>query len=149
MGLYVDRLGRELEWKTAFATITFTGATGLGAVGTVLVFTVTGVVITDRIFPFCTVDLTEAAATATIALGIPASTAGIIAATTATAIDVNEFWLSTTPATAVDQAAAGITRTWFLADTTINCTVATQNVNGGTLEFWLRYMPLSVGATVV
>src|SRR3990167_10262985 len=78
-------------------TVTFTGAANLGEVGAVPLFTVTGEVLIERIVPFCTVNLTEAAPTATLALGVTGSTGLFIAATTATDIDANTFWVDTGP----------------------------------------------------
>src|SRR3990167_4013531 len=78
-------------------SVTFTGAANLGAVGAVPLFTVTGEVLVRAIAGFCTTNLTEAAPTATLALGVTGSTALFVAATTATAIDANLFWVDTVP----------------------------------------------------
>jgi len=128
-------------------TITFTGAANLGAVGAVPLFTVTGTVLVVYLVPQCTVDLTEALATATLALGVTGSTALFIAATTATAIDATEFWFSTTPT------AAGLALPAALKDIPIAAgiigTVAAQAVNGGTLRLDLWWVPVSSGSLIV
>lgn len=128
-------------------SITFTGAANLGAVGAVPLFTVTGSVEVLTIYPVCTVDLTEAAPTATLALGVTGSTSLFVAATTATTIDVGEVWLTTTPT------AAGIAIPAACKNIAINAniigTVAAQAVNGGALTVVVRYRPLSADGLVV
>ena len=81
----------HVDARVVRKTITFTGAANLGAVGAVPLFTITGKVIVLSISGLCTVNLTEAAPTATLALGVTGSTSLFIAATTATGIDVEEF----------------------------------------------------------
>lgn len=71
-------------------TVTFANTSG-----TVTVFTVTGVVAV-KISPVCITDLTSAAG-ANISLGTSDSTAGLVAATTATDIDAYELWYDATP----------------------------------------------------
>lgn len=133
-------------------TVTFTGAAGLGAVGAVPLFTVTGRIAVDRISAYCSTDLTEAGATATIALGTTTNTSRFIAATTATAIDAGEIWLTTTPtAGSLDfpSASAGATDpSSVMVSENIIATVAAQAVNGGVMEFYLEWTPLSAGASV-
>ena len=128
-------------------TITFTGAANLGAVGAVPLFTVTGEVLVEKIVPFCTTLLTEAAATATLALGVTGSTALFIAATTAVDIDADEFWVDTVPD------ANGIAIPAALKDIAITDniigTVATQAVNGGVLRVDVWWRPLSADGNVV
>lgn len=128
-------------------TITFTGAANLGAVGAVPLFTVTGTVLVVYLIPQCTVDLTEAAPTATLALGVTGSTSLFIAATTGTAIDANEYWFTTTPT------AAGLALPAALKDIPIGAniigTVAAQAVNGGAIRLDLWYLPVSSGSLVV
>jgi len=129
--------GNGARLRQARKAITFDGSAGTGAVGNVPLFTVTGEVLICFMVPFCTGSLTEAGATATIALGITGSTALFIAATNAVDIDINEFWVDTTPD------ANGIALPAELKDIVITDnivgTVATQNVNGGSLRidcFW-------------
>src|SRR3990167_1697702 len=114
-------------------TVTFTGAANLGEVGAVPLFTVTGEVLIERIVPICTVDLTEAAPTATLALGITGSTSLFIAATTGTAIDAGEFWMTTTP-TANGLALPAALKDIAITDNIIG-TVAAQAVNSGAIRF--------------
>ena len=129
------------------ATVTFTGAANLGAVGAVPLFTVTGEVVVERIVGFCTTNLTEAAPTATLALGVTGSTALFIAATTATGIDADLFWVSTTP-TANGIAIPAAAKDIAITDNIIG-TVATQAVNGGVLRVDVWWRPLSGDGSVV
>src|SRR5574343_542432 len=122
-------------------TVTFTGAANLGAVGAVPLFTVTGEVLVCYIVGFCTVLLTEAAPTATLALGVTGSTSLFIGATTATAIDANEFWVSTTP-TANGIAVPAACRDIVITDNII-ATVAAQAVDSGAVRGDVYWLPLS------
>src|SRR3972149_5642983 len=132
---YVRRTSKE---------ITFTGAAGLGAVGNVPLFTVTGEVLVVYLVPFTVLTLTEALATATLALGVTNSTALFIAATNAVNLTTGEFW---TESTGGGTAEAGIAVPAPLKDIAISSnivgTVATQAVNGGTVRFAVYYLPLS------
>jgi len=132
---YVRRTSKE---------ITFTGAAGLGAVGNVPLFTVTGEVLVVYLVPYTVLTLTEALATATLALGVTNLTSLFIAATNAVNLLTGEFW---TEATGGGTANAGIAVPAALKDIAITSnivgTVATQAVNGGTLRFDVYYLPLS------
>lgn len=133
-------------------TITFTGAAGAGAVGAVTVFTVTGRIRVDAITAYCTTLLTEGGATATVALGTTNQTSRFIAATTATAIDANEWWLTTTPTVgsldlvSASAGASDLSNVAVAED--IIVTVASQAVPSGVIEFYLEWSPLSAGASV-
>ena len=144
MGFEIIQAAKAL--RTSIASVTFDGTANKGQVGTVPYFTVTGEVLVAAMVPFCTGSLTEAAATATIALGVTGSTALFIAATTATEIDVNEFWVDTSPD------ANGIALPAALKDIVITdniiATVATQNVNGGTLRITVLWYPISADGNV-
>lgn len=122
-------------------SVTFTGASGLGAVGTVTYFNVTGEVLIERIVPYCSVDLTEAGATATCILGVTGSTSLFIGSTNATTIDAGEFWVSTTP-TANGIALPATMQNIVITDNVI-LTVGAQNVNGGALRIDVIWRPLS------
>src|SRR3990167_3179839 len=87
----------ERSARLVSKTITFTGAAGLGATGNVPLFTVTGEILVVVLLPTCTVNLGEAAPTATIALGVTGATSFFIAATTATDIDAGDIWTDATP----------------------------------------------------
>lgn len=138
---------RGARLHKATKSVTFDAGSGSGAVGSVAYFTVTGEVLVCFMVPFCTGSLTEAGATATIALGVTGSTALFIAATDAVDIDANEFWVDTAPD------ANGIAVPAALKDIAITdnviATVATQNVNGGALRIDLFWYPLSSNGLVV
>lgn len=123
-------------------TITFTGATGLGEVGAVPIFTITGQVCVVSITGICTVNLGEAApGSATLALGVTNSTSLFIAATAALDIDAGEIWVSSAPE------ANGIAMPSGLKDILIArniiATVAVANINAGAITFVVRYLPES------
>ena len=122
-------------------SITFTGAANLGAVGAVPIYTTTGEVEIISLVPFCTTLLTEAAPTATLALGVTGSTSLFIAATTATGIDANEFWVDTTP-DANGIAIPAALKNIAITDNIIG-TVAAQAVDAGVIRFDVWYRPLS------
>jgi hypothetical protein len=129
-------------------TATFTGAAGLGAVGAVDIFTVTGSVEIVRLVPQCTVLLTEAAPTgATIKLGVTGSTALFIAATNAIDIDAAEYWFSTTPVVGGDAIPDALKHVAITAD--VIATVAVAAVDGGAVRFDAIWRPLSSGGLVV
>lgn len=131
-------------------SITFTGAATLGAVGNVPLFTVTGEVVVVRLTPYTVLTLTEALATATLALGVTGSTALFIAATNAVNLLTGEFW---TEATGGGTANTGIAIPAALKDIVITSnivgTVGAQAINGGTLRFDLIWRPLSTDGNVV
>jgi hypothetical protein len=129
------------QTKRISKTITFTGGAGLGAVGAVPIFTTTGEVLIAALVPFCTTLLTEASATATLALGVTGSTSLFIAATNAVDIDANEFWVDTAP-DANGVAVPAALKDIAITDNVIG-TVAAQAVNGGVLRFDCYYVPLS------
>lgn len=134
-------------------TVTLTGAAGLGAVGAVPIFTVTGEVFISKIVPICTVDLVSAGG-GSLALGVTGSTSLFVGATTATAIDVGEFWLTTTPAAGGSQLHAGTTATVaggedFVITDNIIGTVSVADVTAGAIRFDVYYKPLSSDGTIV
>ena len=117
-------------------TVTFDGGSGSGAVGTVAVGTVTGSVLITHMAVRCKTLL--AGATATVELGSANNTAALIAQTTATDIDADEFWRDATPeaeiSPAIADAAVG-------ADLII--TVGTAAVSAGVLEIVYFWIPMS------
>ena len=135
--------------RHARVTIAFTGAAGLGAVGTVALFTITGRIWIDTLTAFCTEALAEAAASATVACGVAADTDAFIAVTNAIDIDLNEWWNSATPAAgAVTITGTGTTgpstlQKRKLVSTNIILTVAAQNITDGTIVFDVFYMPVT------
>jgi hypothetical protein len=134
--------GVSNESNLATKTIAFDGTAGKGAQGTATLFTVTGDVLVQA-FATCTEDL--AGASATISLGITGNATALIAATTATSIDVNMGWRDTTPSTNETLA----TSSTILQARNILFVVATADITDGTLNFYVLWRPLSSGASVV
>ena len=139
-----SRLTELWLWGPRFAskTITFTGASALGLAGTnVPIFTVVGEVLITELSVFCSTDLTEASATATVSLGITNNTTLFIGATNSTLIDSGEFWVSTTPT------ADGILLPAAMQKVVITQNVviapATQDTDGGVLRVDCFWRPLS------
>jgi hypothetical protein len=126
--------------------VEFDGSGGNGATGTVALFTVTGSVFV-MVTSFCTEDLSEAGATATISVGITGITAGLIALVDAVDINVGHIWFDATP---VDmEVLTSIGGAFIGGGENIFATIAGQNVDDGTLEFVCYWSPLSSDGLVV
>ena len=125
-------------------TITFTGAANLGAIGAVPLFTVTGEVMVAFLVPYCTVLL--AGATATLSLGVTGGVADFVAVTTATEIDADEFWTSTTPA-ANSIALPAALKEILITDDIIG-DVLTAAITAGAIELTCYWWPLSTDGKV-
>ena len=133
--------------RKATKTLTFTGAANLGQAATnATLFTVTGEILVLYLTPFCTVNLGEAAPTATVSLGVTGSTALFIAATNSVNIDANTFWVDTAPD------ANGVAIPAALKDIIVTDNIlvacAAQNTNAGAIRFDLLWLPLSSDAAV-
>lgn len=126
---------------TASKSITYAAGT-TGATGAATLFTVTGVVAL-RVFAVCGADLTSGGA-ATIEVGIAGATAGLIAQTTATGIDVGEIWIDTAAATLELLPALTIVN-----GTNIIQTIGTTTVSGGSLTYYCLWVPISETGNVV
>lgn len=147
MGASVNPIvaGEEARPILATKTLAFTGAAGLGAQGAVPLFTVTGEVLIEKIVAFCTESL--AGASATLALGVTGATTLFVAATTATDIDADEFWVDNAPD------AAGVAVPAACKDVAISAniigTVGTADITDGTIRFDVIWRPLSPDGMVV
>ena len=132
-------------------SVTFTGASGLGAAGTTTTFfTTTGEVLILYIVPFVVLTLTQSGATPTLALGVTNATGLFIAATTATALATGEFW---TESTGGGTAEAGIAVPAALKDILISSNIigtvgGTLNIDGGTLRLDVYWRPLSSNGAI-
>lgn len=138
------RMGSAGGGLVASKTVTFTGAAGNGAVGTVPLFTVSGQVLVALI-AVCSTSLTGASAT--IAVGNSTTSTRYLPQQTATNITAGKTWdltglvsAGTAPNTTPNQVA-------FDTEAII-ATIATANVTGGVLTFYAYYKPLTSGATV-
>ena len=127
-------------------TLTFTGAAGLGAVGAVPLYTVTGEVLIAIIAGRCTVSLASAGG-GTLALGVTGATTLFIGATTGTAITTTDnIWASATPNAQGIAAPAALKD--IIIDSNIILTVATADITSGAIDFTLYYLPLSPGSGI-
>ena len=142
------RGGSSALIRRARSTVTFTGAANLGQAGTnTTIFTVTGQIHVVSLTPYCTTDLTEALATATLSLGTATQAALFIAATNSVDIDANEVWTALAPAT------RSLALPAALKDIEVNdnfiAAAAVHNTNGGVIRFDLLYVPLSADGLAV
>jgi hypothetical protein len=124
------------------STVTFDGTTGGGEAGTnVTVFTITGRVHVAALIPYCTVNLTESGATATIKLGVTNKEALFISIMNAVDLDADEFWIDATP----DADGVAIPNAMKEVGIAQNIVVLpeTTNVTAGTIIFDVWYYPIT------
>lgn len=100
-------------------------------------FTVTGSV-RMKILATCSVSL--AGATATVEVGTAATSAGLIAQTTATNIDANEIWHDATPDASIELTSVLLDN--IVSDDVIQ-TVGTANITAGAISYTALWFPLS------
>lgn len=136
----------EVPVRFVRKTITFTGAAGLGAIGNVPLFAVTGEVLVDSIMP--TIVTTLVGATATLELGVTGKTAHFIAATLATDLAAGDLWIDATP-TEVNAVALPAGFTWQVLTDNIVGTVAIAAITAGVIRIDLFYRPLSADGLIV
>ena len=133
----------------ATKTVTFAGGTANdigdfdGTGNPCKLFTVTGTV-KMKLFAVCEVDLTGASAT--VEVGTTASTAALIAQTTATGIDAGEIWHDATPDSSVELSSVA-TEKIVTAD--VYQKVATANVTAGKITYHCMWVPISNNGNVV
>jgi len=137
------------QYETLEKEVTFDGGTTdaigdiTGAENPHTLFTVTGTV-EMSIIAVCTTSLVGA--TATVEVGTALLTAGLIAQTTATDIDVNEIWHDATPDTSIELTSVILRK---LVSDDIILTAATANVTAGVIKFILKWSPISLDGNVV
>jgi hypothetical protein len=133
--------GQQLARKT----VAFTGAAGLGAAGTVALFTQTGQVLVDLFAVYCSESLVGAA---TLEFGTAADTdrfiAQVAATTTVDAGDWIDDGAGATPAGATQYTSA-----YYAIDEDIIATVGAADITDGTISIFVLWRPLSAGATLV
>ena len=120
---------------------TFADSSGNGAVGDVVIFTITGRVWVVGLTAFCTDGLSEGGATATVQLGTPARDGLLIAVVNAVDIDTNEWWTDGTPVSELDQMDADQVDVLLSANIVVK--VTSQAVSGGTVVFDCWYIPVT------
>lgn len=82
-----------------------------------------------------------------MALGVTGSTALLIAATTATDIDVDEWWVDATPDSAGIAVPAGLKD--IAVSASVIATVAVADISDGTIVFDVWWLPLSANGNLV
>ena len=127
--------------------VAFTGGAGLGAVGTVSLFTVTGTVWIALFTAECTEDLTEGGATATLAVGTAGVTAELLAQINAVDLDNAELWTDGTISGQI--LTIGAEDVDVLCNANIIATVGAQSISNGTINFDLFYRPVTDNGLVV
>lgn len=118
---------------TAMAQASLAG----GSDGVLTLFNVTGTVLM-KLFATCSESL--AGATATIKVGTATSTAGLIAQTTATDIDVHEIWHDATPDASIELSSVATEK---IVNEDVIHTIATAPITDGTLTYHCIWKPIS------
>lgn len=136
-------IGGGLPFRTT-KSVTFTGAAGLGAQGTVSLFTVTGDIMC-KLIAKCSVDL--AGATATIEAGVTGNTAFLHGQETATNIDNGDV-VTSDAGTKVGGGLA-LNEYFVSGGLDIFATVATADITAGALSYLLLWRPVSDDGAVV
>lgn len=132
--------------RSVIKTVTFDGGAGLGGVGTVNLFSITGGVDLS-LEAFCTATLVEAAATAVIEVGISGDTEYILPSTNATDINLNVIWHNASPGSSIallSDASKEVT----IKESDIFLTVGGQSVTAGEFDFSVIYTPRTSVAAV-
>lgn len=130
-GLYDDQ-------RKVTKTVTLTGAAGAGAVGTVAVFNVTGVVELTGLFGRITEDLVGG----NIFLGVVGNTTLFSTAQDADLFDVGEFWPSGAVAPPVGFQ-TNLASVGGILGANVILSISGTDVTDGTVVFYLTYIPLS------
>jgi hypothetical protein len=125
-------------------SVTFSNTAGSGAVGTVALFTVTGMVIA-KVIGFCNTDLTGAA---TLEVGVTGSTNLCLAQiANATTLDQNEIYADATAA--AFKAVSDTVPPENIITTNIFATVGSTNITAGQVDFYCIWRPISANGNVV
>lgn len=142
-------------WVYTRKLLTFTGAAGAGAAGTMVAFTVTGTIYVEFVIGENVTDLTTTGA-ATVSLGVAADVDAFWSSITATNFDAGEFWTAGTglvagAATVADTASSDATAAARskVVNTNIILTIASADINGGTMNVYMRYRPLTANGKAV
>lgn len=125
-----------------------TGGTGANATETDI-FDVTGEVIIVVLIPYCTTNLDESAGTPSLELGVNNDPNLFIAATTATAIDADDFWVDASPTEVGGVAIPAALKDIAITDN-ISCLVGgTNHISAGVIEYTVYWLPISTDGLVV
>lgn len=139
----------ELGWHYLPVTAYFSSATW-NTVASHETHTVTGAVRVRTVPVVGTTDLTAAAATATVSFGIAGATTIFVGATSATQLDADEIWQSTTGSSNVKYLVWSSVKDYIVTGgTDIGYTIGTTALTAGQLVFHLWWAPLSNDGSVV
>lgn len=123
---------------------TFSNVAGSGAVGTINLFTVTGLVYA-KLVGICNTDLVGAA---TLEVGVTGSTALCLAQiANVTTLDAGEIYADATAA--AYKAVSDTVPPENLLTTTIFATVGSTNITAGQVDFYCIWRPISTDGNVV
>lgn len=123
---------------------TFSNVAGSGAVGTVALFTVTGVV-RVHVIGICNTDLVGAA---TLEVGVTGSTALVLAQiANATTLDAGELYADATAA--AFKATSDTVPPKVIVTTDIFATVGSTNITAGQVDFYAIWTPISSNGNLV
>jgi hypothetical protein len=131
----IDALG-----LTSTKAITYAAAT-TGAVGATTLFTVTGTV---GVRIFGVVSGTDLTGSGTLEVGVTGATAGLIAQTTGTNLDVGEIWVDNGPAVV-----EGLPALSIISGKDIIQTIGTNTITAGTIIYYCLWFPISADGNVV
>lgn len=121
--------------------ITFTGAAGAGAVGTVTAFTITGKVIVRQIFGVTSTPRLAGNANAKLSLGVTGNTAAFIGLTNVTGFASGTVWTETTPSAYANGVVPACRDAVVTNNILITC--ATADTTSGVLKMYAIYEPLT------
>ena len=144
----IDQTGPTALRRAPTKTIALTGAAGLGAVGDVTVWTITGRVIVCWLTAFCTEDLASAGG-GTISLGTASRVTKFLASITATTLDINEWWVDGSPLSEalniINQTTNGSDPSQMnvVLSSDVIIDVLTADVTDGTIVFDCWYLPIT------
>jgi len=143
-----ETFSTAISAPTAFAGGT-TNARGddCGTSDPLTLFTVTGTV-EVKVIGVCTVDLASAGG-GTVSVGTAVNNAGIIASTTATAIDASEIWHDATPDSSVEATSGAASWAGKIVTQDIKEYIGTADVTAGQFYYICQWRPLSIGGAVV
>lgn len=125
-------------------TLVATGGAPLPFASATDIFTITGRVLVERFTVFCTETLVGGT---NISVGVAGTTDLLVAATTSTDIDVNEWWATTSPA--LNGLAMDAKQKQVLLSNDIILTITVSDVTDGTLVFDAWYRPITDNGILV
>ncbi len=141
------------QWTTvpqAFADVSAGANSWTTGHSPITLFTVTGSVLARVVGVVGATPLTSTAGTGTAAIGVAGATGALIAATTANGTSnfvAGAVWVDTTPTVLAE--AMPLNGGWFLVNSNIILTIATNSFTAGAITLYCQYIPLSTTGLVV